>query len=200
MAKSPVKVDSLDEQITSLLESVVVEREETDSLERPEPPLEEEVPARPEPPVQEEISVRPEPPVEEEVRVRPRRSPPRPIEPPRQIERTKPSPAPPRARKRAKAAPARRKSPRGAKEAPARRKAPQVAKEAAPRAKSPPVPQVVKAQRPPPAKARAVAPARRRGRPREPFLADPAKRELAFFVIAGLVFGALIGLLVALAG
>jgi hypothetical protein len=50
------------------------------------------------------------------------------------------------------------------------------------------------------AKARVLAPSRAPTRARRPFLADPATRELAYFVLAGLLIGAFVGLLVALSG
>jgi hypothetical protein len=153
-AESPPTADSLDEQISSLLESIEVDGKETPS---PEPPVQEELPARP------------------------RRSPARPSN------GSKSTPVRPPARKQAKKAPARRK------EAP-------VAKEAAPRRKPPPARRAVQTRPRPRAKAHAQPRARVRPHERRRLFADPATRELAFFVIAGLMIGAAVGVLFALAG
>jgi len=166
-AESPPKADSLDEQISSLLESIEVDGKEANSPERP---VQEEAPARP----------RRERPVQEEAPARPRRS------LSRLSNGSKLTPAPPPARKKA----------------PARRKASPVAKEAAPRRKPPPARRAVETRPRPRAKARAHAPPRDGARPyeRRQLFADPARRELAFFVIAGLVIGVVVGVLFALAG
>lgn len=168
-AESPPKADSLDEQISSLLESIEVDGKESPS---PEPPVQEEAPARP------------------------RRS------LPRLSNGSKSTPAPPPARTQAKATPAPPLVRKRAKKAPARRKAAPVAKEAAPRRKPPPARKAVQTRPRPRAKARAHAPRRAGVRPpeRRALFADPATRELAFFVIAGLMIGAFVGVLFALAG
>jgi hypothetical protein len=154
-AESPPRADSLDEQISSLLESIEVDGKETHSPERL---------------------------VQEEFPARRRRSLRRPSN------GSKSTPAPTPARKQAK-------------KAPARRKAAPVAKEAAPRRKPPPARSAVKTRPRPRAKAHAHAPPRARARPRarRQLFADPATRELAFFVIAGLMIGAFVGVLFALA-
>jgi hypothetical protein len=154
-AESPPKAESLDEQISSLLESVEVNGKETEAHEH----LVHEPPA----PAPRRRSLR------------------------RSRDDSKSTPASPPARKQAKKAPARRKARSAAKQAPPRRKAPPARKVAKTR------------QRP---QARAHAKAAPRSRPRAPrqFFADPATRELAFFVIAGLMIGALVGVLFALAG
>jgi hypothetical protein len=101
--------------------------------------------------------------------------------------RSKPTPERPPARKQAKARPWRRA---------------RVPKEAAPKRKAAAAPKAVKAQRRPAAKPRAQLQqrARTRPRPRGRLFADPATRELAFFVLAGLMMGVAIGVLVALSG
>jgi hypothetical protein len=167
-AESPPKADSLDEQISSLLESIEVDGKETPS---PEPPLREEGPARP------------------------RRSLPRPSN------GSKSTPAPP-ARTQANATPVPPPARKRAEKASARRKAAPVAKEAAPRRKPPPARRAVQTRPRPRAKAHAHAPPRAgvRRHERHKLFADPATRELAFFVIAGLMIGAVVGVLFALAG
>jgi type IV secretory pathway VirB10-like protein len=153
MAKA---VDGLDEQISSLLESIKLEVEENGSAA---PPEQKEVPA----PAQRT---------------------------PRTAERAEPAPAPEPARKQAKVASPRRKARRAVKEAPRKRKAA--------RART-----VDSSQRPARTRvraARAKSGARTRPRSRGPLFADPATRELAFFVLAGLMIGAAIGVLIAVAG
>jgi outer membrane biosynthesis protein TonB len=155
MAKAP-DVGSLDEQISSLLESIEVEVAENGSSA---PPVQEEVPAPP-------------------------------PSKPRPVERAKPAPVPKPARKQAKAAPPRRKARPAVKEAPRKRK-PAPARKA------------VANQRPARTRVRAARAQSRTGtrpRPRGPLFADPAMRELAFFVLAGLMIGAAIGVLIALSG
>jgi hypothetical protein len=151
-AESPPEADSLDEQISSLLESIEVD-------------VTANGPAAP--PVQEEVQ------------------PPRPGKT-RPTDRSKPASARPPARQQA---------------APSRRKA-RVAKEAALKRKPGPAPKAVNAQRRPAAKPRAHVQPRPRTRPRtrSRLFADPATRELAVFVIAGLMIGVAIGVLVALSG
>lgn len=169
-AESPPKADSLDEQISSLLESIEVDGKKGHSPERR---VQEEFPARrrPERSVQEEFPAR------------------RPRSVPRPSNGSKSTPASPPAGKRAK-------------KAPARRKAAPVAKKAAPRRKPPRARRTVETRPRPRAKAHAHAPPRDRARPRGrgQLFADPATRELAFFVIAGLVIGVVVGVLSALAG
>jgi hypothetical protein len=151
-AETPPKADSLDEQISALLESIEVDGKQNHSPERP---------------------------VQDEARARPRRS----LR--RRSNRSKSTPARPPARKKAK-------------KAPARRKAAPVAKKAAPRRKPAPARRAVRTR--PRAQAHAQAPARARRPARRQLFADPATRELAFFVIAGLMIGAFVGILFALAG
>jgi hypothetical protein len=157
MAKA-ADVDNLDEQISSLLESIEGEVAENGSSP---PPVQEEVPALP-------------------------------PSKPRPVERAKPAPAPaPKpARKQAKAASPRRKARPAVTEAPRKRK-------------PAPVRKAVTNQRPARTRvraARAQPGARTRPRPRGPLFADPATRELAFFVLAGLMIGVAIGVLIALSG
>jgi hypothetical protein len=149
--ESPPQADSLDEQISSLLESIEVD-----------------VTANGPAPVQEEVAA-PPPPSKTNSK-----------------NRSKPTPERPPARKQAKALPRRRA---------------RVPKEAAPKRKPAAAPKAVKAKRRPAAKAlaqqqRARTRPRRRGR----LFSDPATRELAFFVLAGLMIGVAIGVLVALSG
>jgi hypothetical protein len=151
-AESPPQADNLDEQISSLLESIEIE-----------------VTANGPVPVQEEVAAPP---------------------PPSKTQsnnRSKPATERPPARKRAKARP--------------KRKA-RVPKETAPKRKPAPAPasKAVKAQRPAKARAQVQPRARTRPRPRGRLFADPATRELAFFVLAGLMIGVAIGVLVALSG
>jgi hypothetical protein len=156
MAKAP-DIDSLDDQISSLLESIEVEVRENGSSA---------------PPVQEEEVPAPVP------------------SKPRPVERAKPAPAPKPTRKQAKAAPPRRKARPAAPEAPRKRK-PASARKA------------LANQRPARTRVRAARTQSRAGtrpRPRGPMFADPAMRELAFFVLAGLMIGAAIGVLIALSG
>jgi outer membrane biosynthesis protein TonB len=156
MAKAP-DVDGLDEQISSLLESIEVEAAENGSSSAS--PVPEEVPAAP--PTK-----------------------------PRPVERGKPAPAPKPARKQAKVAPPRREARPAVKETPRKRKPAPAGKTDA-------------NQRPARTRVRAArsqSRARARPRPRGPLFADPAMRELAFFVLAGLMIGAAIGVLIALSG
>jgi hypothetical protein len=150
--ESPQLADSLDEQISSLLESI-----------------EAAVTANGPAPVQEEVAA-PPPPSKTNAK-----------------NRSKPTPERPPARKQAKARPWRRA---------------RVPKEAAPKRKAAAAPKAVKAQRRPAAKPRAQLQQRAstRTRPRGRLFADPATRELAFFVLAGLMMGVAIGVLVALSG
>ena len=153
MAKA-ADVDRLDEQISTLLESIEIEARENGSAA---PPVQEEAPA---------------PPASS-----------------RQRERAKPAPARPPARKQAKAAPPRRKARPGV-------------EVGTPKRKPAPAPKGVTAERPAATRVRAQAPPRARTRPRarRGLLADPATRELAFFVLAGLMIGVAIGALIALSG
>jgi uncharacterized membrane protein len=152
-AETPPKADSLDEQISALLESIEVDGKGNHS---PEQPVQEEAPARP------RRSLR------------------------RASNGSKSTPARPPARKKAKKAPARHKA------------APVAKKAAPPRRKPPPARRAVRTR--PRAQAHSQAPARARRPARRQLFADPATRELAFFVIAGLMIGAFVGVLFALAG
>ena len=153
MAKpeSPPQADSLDEQISSLLQSI-----------------EADVSANGPAPVQEEVAAPPPTPSTTNSK-----------------NRSKPTPERPPARKQATARPRRRA---------------RVPKEAAPKRKPAAAPKAVKAQRRPAAKPRAQLQQRARTRRRGRLFADQATRELAFFVLAGLMIGVAIGVLVALSG
>jgi hypothetical protein len=152
--ESPAQADSLDEQISSLLESIEAEVTANGPVVQP---------------------------VEEEVA-----APPRPSKT-GSSGNSKPAAQGPPARKDAKPAPPRR--------------TPHFAEEATPKRKPVPAPKAVKTQRRP-AKPRAqVQPGTRMPpRTRARLLADPATRELAFFVLAGLMIGVAIGVVVALLG
>jgi hypothetical protein len=152
-AETSPGAESLDEQISSLLESIEVD-----------------------------VSANGPVPVEEEVA-----APPRPSKN-GSTDRSKPSAERPPARRQGKAAPPRRKA--------------RVAKEAASKRGPAAAPKAVTAQRRPAAtpRARVQRQPRTRSRTHSQFFADPATRELAFFVLAGLMIGVAIGVLVALSG
>jgi hypothetical protein len=111
--------------------------------------------------------------------------------------------APPRRPAREAAPPRRRRRPRrhfaGSKPTTSRPVVRKQTKEAVVDGKPPTFVKAVQTRRTA-AKARVLAPHRAPTRARRPFLADPATRELAYFILAGLLIGAFVGLVVALSG